>query len=104
MNNDTPIACDMTALTITERNEHQRLLASLLAATTATMETADGFRLSLDPERLSVADAGSWIGLEARCCPFLRFELTVEGDEVAVRLSGPDGVKPFLVAELGLAV
>jgi hypothetical protein len=42
------------------------------------------------------------MSLELLCCPFLRFQLSVSGngDDWALALTGPAGVKPMIEAEL----
>ena len=82
------IACDMNALDREERDRYQ-LLLKRLAPFEAT-EIADGYEISVDAGKL--AELAEWISLESRCCPFLKFE-------VALRLTGGDGVKEFLAAE-----
>ena len=47
-------------------------------------------------------DLARWIANERRCCPFLTFavELTPNAGPIWVRLTGPDGTRDFLDAEL----
>ena len=47
--------------------------------------------------------AAEFISLERLCCPFFGFELQVkrEGGSVWLSLTGRDGVKPFIMAEIG---
>lgn len=42
---------------------------------------------------------------ECRCCPFLGFTLELLPDDgpLTLRLTGPDGVREFLAAELDVA-
>jgi hypothetical protein len=45
-----------------------------------------------------------FVALERLCCPFLTFTLDVAPDQgpLILRLTGADGVKAFIAAELGL--
>jgi hypothetical protein len=46
---------------------------------------------------------GEFSQLESQCCPFLRFQLTVElgGGPVWLELTGPPGTRDFLAQEIG---
>ena len=62
----------------------------------------DGYALELTPSDDAIAAAMALIQVERRCCPFLRFTLTIEPGETAVELTltGGDGVREFLAAAL----
>lgn len=96
----SPIACRMDALTPTERERRREVLGVLTGRTVAVAETADGvaFDLRRDPD--TPALAAEFVGYESRCCPFLRFEISVEAEGGGVRLTmgGRDGVREFLRA------
>ena len=78
------------------------MLSALLASLTEREELADGYAFRLPPSWLE--RAARWIAYERKCCPFFAFQMEVAGDgDVWLRLTGPEGVKPFIVAELGLA-
>jgi hypothetical protein len=90
----------MDDLTAAERERRSEVLAILTERTIAVVETADGiaFQLRSDPD--TPALAGEFVAYESRCCPFIRFELTVEAEGGAVRLAlgGREGVGEFLRA------
>jgi hypothetical protein len=96
----SPIACRMDALTPAERTRRSEVLALLTQRVIEVVETADGiaFQLRSDPD--TPALAGEFVGYESRCCPFIRFHLTVEADGGPVRFSlgGREGVAEFLRA------
>jgi hypothetical protein len=101
-----PVACNRGALDDTQRARQHALEARLAAAVLERHELADGFAFTLDAARLSLAEVGEWIGLEARCCPFLDFDLRrPAGDGGAVlTLTGSPEAKAVVAAELaGLA-
>jgi hypothetical protein len=96
-----PLACDPHALDPASRTRHfiwiKQQLPRLLRQVT---ELSDGFEL-----KFSAADLRSvvsFIDRERRCCPFLRFELALLPREEVfwLRVTGAEGVKPFLQAEL----
>lgn len=99
-----PFACNMKALTRTERERHHALVAKLAKAVTGQTELANGYAFRISRERLPLPELAEWVGYESRCCPFLDFGIEVEskGTAVTLRLTGGKGVKEFLDAELGL--
>lgn len=106
VNDPSPIACRMDALAAPERARRSEVLAMLTGRTIEIADTADGMAFVLRHEPDTVALAGEFIGYESRCCPFVRFALTVEVDGGAVRLAmgGREGVAEFLRATFGAAM
>jgi hypothetical protein len=102
--NEFPIACNLTALTAGQRTRRQALAQQIHAATREICELPDGyaFRFSADPALCLVV--AEFMTLERLCCPFFAFalEMESEGGAMWLRLTGRDGVKPFLQAELGI--
>ena len=101
---EIPIACDLNALTPAERARRRTLVDALGHAIVDRRELDYGFELRMDPARLDLPALAEWIALERRCCPFLHFRLELAAGDgpVTVALSGADGVKDFLRAEMGL--
>jgi hypothetical protein len=100
MAHTSPLACDLTALDPAQRERRGALAARLTAAREEVRELPDGyaFRFASDPSTcLAVME---FVTLERRCCPFLDFVLDVEreGGPLWLRLTGREGVKPFLEA------
>ena len=93
----------MDALTPEERARRREVLATLERRTTGVEHEPDGIVFRMRNERETFALAGEFVIYEARCCPFLRFDLTVEADGAIVRLrmSGGEGVGDFLRATFG---
>lgn len=92
----TPIVC---ALSEPELHERERtVLAALRAHVHDVAARPDGFALELATSDEAIAAATALIQVERRCCPFLRFALTVEPGEglVTLTLTGPSGVREFL--------
>jgi hypothetical protein len=100
---DTTFACDMTAIPAAERPVHQRLIRRLMDdAAVDSRELSDGFAFHFPAvEYPAVAE---FVARERLCCPFLTFTIEVmqEQGPLVLRLTGPEGVKEFIRAELGL--
>jgi hypothetical protein len=98
---DTPFACNIGALSSSERSHHRELTTRLAASVRHRTEVSDGYAFVLDEQRMPVADLAAWADLERRCCPFFDFalELRREHGPLTLRLTGRDGVKPFIQAE-----
>jgi hypothetical protein len=99
---DTPIACNLNALSAVERQQHAARSERLKEAVVKVEEVADGYRLFFDPT-LSPAELFAWIEAERRCCPFLDFELRLERENGMrqLQLTGREGVKAFIAEEIG---
>ena len=98
-----PCACDIAALTPDERERRQALADQLYAATQEMQERVDGYMFRYPAALLPTVAA--FVTLERRCCPFFRFALDVEPDDgpLWLTITGHEGVKAFIAAELGLA-
>ncbi len=98
---DPPFACNLQALTSSERKEQQHISALLLKSLLDTREIREGYAFELDSGRISIRDLATWIDLERRCCPFFDFHLELRRDNgpVTLRLTGREGVKEFIRAE-----
>jgi hypothetical protein len=95
-------ACNMKALTGTERARHQELSHTLFSAVQEKRELANGYAFRLPPgDLMTVAE---WVSFERKCCPFFAFEIEQAKDNGALwlRITGSDGVKPFIVEEFQL--
>jgi hypothetical protein len=95
------IACDLTALNAVERERRRLLAAKIHKAVAGRRELADGYALRIARDKVSADELEDWIGLERRCCPFLRFAPAQEGDDFWLHLTGGPGVKEFLKSEMG---
>jgi hypothetical protein len=96
-----PLACIRDAILAGERPRYAALAAKLRAAARQPQELSNGYAIPLDEGAMSVVEAAEWISLERKCCPFLKLAIEVEGTgRLTLRLTGPDGVKEFLNAEL----
>jgi hypothetical protein len=99
-----PIACIPGAIPAGERDAHFRLLRRLFGAELRERRPLlDGCAYRFDADAL--ADVARWAANERRCCPFLTFtiELAPAGGPLWVRLTGPEGTREFLEAEIPAA-
>ncbi len=62
----------------------------------------NGYVYQLELKAISLPEVAEWMSLERLCCPFLKFELSGQGHQTdrMLTLTGPEGVKPLLQAEL----
>jgi hypothetical protein len=100
---ESPFACDMTAIAPEQRGAHLATIDKLFRAVESVRELADGYSFRLPGEADVLLTAAQFIALERLCCPFFGFSLEVERERGAVWLSltGREGVKPFVIAEIG---
>jgi hypothetical protein len=100
---ESPFACDMTAIATHQRGAHLGTIGKLFRAVERVRELSNGyaFHLSNDPDVLQTV--AQFIALERFCCPFFGFTIEVEreGGAVWLSLTGREGVKPFIMAEIG---
>jgi len=102
--NESPIACNMAALSDDQRKRILVLLKQIRTAGQEVRELPNGYALRLPAESATVQDVAEYITLERMCCPFFRFDMEVEqeGGPMWIRLTGREGVKEFTKLELGL--
>jgi hypothetical protein len=96
-----PLACVPGAIAPGDRAAHFALAAQLFTFALRQRRTlSNGYAYRFDAE--SADDLLHWVGNERRCCPFLTFtiDLAASGGPVWVSITGPDGTRAFLDAEL----
>jgi hypothetical protein len=100
-----PFACNPAALDGPTRAEHFRWIRDELPRLVSSLRLVPG-GAELEFRAADLVALARFIDRERRCCPFLRFELTLAaGEEILrLRLTLPGGVKQFLAAELHLHV
>jgi hypothetical protein len=100
---ESPFACDMTAIPAAQRDAHLATIDELFRAVEIIQELPNGYSFRLPNESDLVRKVAEFVALERLCCPFFGFGLEVEGEGAAVwlTLTGREGVKPFIVAEIG---
>jgi hypothetical protein len=98
-----PLACVPGAIPADERAAHFALAAELFGAGVQERRAlADGYAFRFPPERLD--GVMRFVSNERLCCPFLEFGITIApaNGPVWLRLTGPEGTRAFLEAELRL--
>jgi len=97
-----PFACNMSALTTSQRVRHQELSRALLAAVQEKKELPAGYAFRLPPDKL--VTAAEWVSYERKCCPFFTFAIEQSRDEgpLWLRVTGSRGIKEFIRAEFRL--
>ena len=100
---ESPFACDMTAIEAEQRGAHMATIESLFRSVESVRQLANGYSFQLRNESDVLLTAAQFIALERLCCPFFGFELEIERESGSVWLSltGREGVKPFIMAEIG---
>ena len=100
---ESPFACDMTAIAPEQRNDHIATIDKVFSSVESIHELSNGYSFQLRNEPDSLATVAEFITLERLCCPFFGFSVEVakEGGPVSLSLTGRDGVKPFILAEIG---
>lgn len=96
-----PIACTLDAAAVLER---QGVLGRLIVRASARHEVPEGYSFRFDDGAVALSEIAAVIEPERRCCPFLRFVVTVESESgpISLELTGPEGTKKFLSGLLSL--
>ena len=99
-----PVACDSTAFGSGDAFQHHMTEARrLLSLATERRELRDGWALRLPGDDATVLASAHWVVGERRCCPFLTFSLECNPErDLWIRITGPEGTKDVLRAELGV--
>jgi hypothetical protein len=98
---ETVFACNMSALDKEQRERYSVLAKQLIADKQAVEELSDGYALRYTANTQSIKDVAEFVTYERLCCPFLNFEMRVEGENLSLRLKGKEGVKEFIKIEFG---
>jgi hypothetical protein len=101
---ESPFICDLTAMDTEQRERHRIIAQHVHGAVQEVRELPDGYAFRFPVEPSTVLMAAEFMTLERLCCPFLTLALEVEREcgPLWLKLTGREGVKPFLRAELGL--
>ncbi|MEP6985021.1 MAG: hypothetical protein ABI970_05470 [Chloroflexota bacterium] len=94
---DKPIACDLNAIPVEQRQGHVALTEALFSQVEERQALAAGYAFGFPATLLLVA--AQFVSLERLCCPFFNFNLDVSDDRLWLRLTGPEGAKELLEVE-----
>lgn len=97
-----PVACRLDAFGEGGRAQHGRLVSEVLAAALDVSEISEGYAVRFPARPFLFLRIARWIELERACCPFLTIRFEFERSPAAYRvfLTGPEGTKEVLRAEL----
>jgi hypothetical protein len=97
---ESALACDLTAISASDRPRYNELRGMLAASVIGKRELPDGVAIEIDIKRIALTQLAEWISFERKCCPFFKFEIDVapEAGPVWLSLTGRAGVKEFLAA------
>ena len=97
--------CNVKAFNARERETYKALTEKMNTARLEVAESEHGYTFNLDPSKISITEVANWVASESKCCPFFKFqiELASEGKHLSLRLTGNDGVKPFIRSEFKLS-
>src|SRR5262245_66522688 len=98
MSDTRPVfACDLGALSADEQARRSALASRVAGRVREVLEISDGYAVRLDPDPAILRDALDWLGLERRCCPFLRLQPSCHPSDRALRLRSRAGPRPQAV-------
>lgn len=101
--NKNELVCILDAIPPEERSAHFALAKELFQhLATAQKDLQDGYAVYFPST--SFEQLATFVNNERRCCPAIRFELDVRpaGGPIVLRMTGPEGARDFLKAELPL--
>jgi hypothetical protein len=101
MTTQSKFYCNIKALNPTERAHHKQLTEKLIASWNDIVETQKGYEFQFAPANVTLAELADWVVAEGKCCPFFEFHIDLEraGSLLCLRLTGEDGIKPFIRSE-----
>jgi hypothetical protein len=96
--------CNIKALNPAERARHKQLTDKLMALRRETVESENGYEFQYSPKDVSLSELADWVVAEGKCCPFFDFHIDLEreGALLCLRLTGEEGIKPFIRAEFSM--
>lgn len=100
----TVIACVPTAIPVKERLAHFALAKRLLTEGAVHREQLpNGYAFRFPAEMF--ASVAEFVANERKCCPFMRFDISVpeSAEPVLLRMTGPEGTREVIDAELNLS-
>src|SRR5258708_1279696 len=97
--------CNITALLPAERGRHKQLTDKLTSLRKEVIEMEKGYEFQYSPLEVSLAELAEWVAAEGKCCPFFDFHIDLEreGTLLCLRLTGAEGIKPFIRSEFQVA-
>jgi len=101
MKNENSLSCKLTSPGLQKRK--QTVLAVLKTNYSAKKELNNGYSFTFRGDDETLDLLCDFVKSERRCCDFFSFVIRVESPAViSLDITGPEGVKEFIVSELGL--
>jgi hypothetical protein len=102
MNENQPIACDLTVLPTSVREQMAATAQEIFQAVQQVQELSNGYAFQFANEPGRFMTLAHFVEHERQCCPFYHFALEVEpqGGPFWLRMTGDAEVKQFLAAVL----
>lgn len=99
------LACDLSAMDAAQRARHDAAWAQMQQGLLETIEVESGFMMRFAASETMLTAIATFIAGERLCCPFFDFGVSVPhgSGDVWLSLTGHEGVKDFLRAELGIS-
>jgi hypothetical protein len=93
----------MTALSSEQRARHHELVVLLQSSLEAVRELPDGYDFEFSWNPAAYNALAEVTPLEHSCCPFFDISIRIESEsnKLQWRLTGREGIKPFIRAEFG---
>ncbi len=92
-------ACNMDVFGAQELARLLDLIHELISTADDSEDLADGHRLRFDTGRSRYTEFAEWMGLQQRCCPWIKFGLDLDGDVVRISLTAVEAARPALAEE-----
>jgi len=98
---ESPFFCNRTALTPEQRQRQQELGKTLGSALLGVQELSDGYEFEFKRGPGNYQALAEFTPMEVACCPFFDVSIRLEREQGKLwwRLTGREGVKPFIRAE-----
>ncbi len=95
---ESPIACDLSALSPGERKRLGELGPILRELKTGMRELKDGYEFQFPPDPTTFELVSEWANQERLCCPFFEIGMHLgrDGGPLLVQLTGREGTKEFI--------
>lgn len=92
---DTNLVCKLSA---DERDRRRPRVEALFGEVREREETDRGYAFRFDPDDETFERLSAFVDAERKCCPFFRFEITIEPNREAIWLEvgGDDTVQSFV--------
>ncbi len=102
-NGASELVCVLSAIPVTEREGHFALGRELLQVRAIErVALLDGYAIRFHADAFE--SVAQFVANERKCCPFLKFELTLDpaSGPLWLRMTGTEGARAVLDAELNL--